>query len=148
MTPTMAVVRVSRRRKTKRDDQSWRKDLQERRSNGWDSVWGPSSSGENSEEKHVPVTIKLKESPQFMKHEEGFYDQRDMKPIKRSSYASPGSPEKDDMEVDSEAPRPPPKGAKPGKWSDDGEWIVTGAKPKPLLLHHLCHLPTRMRRSC
>eukprot|EP00971_Amphidinium_carterae_P348948 6490758-Amphidinium_carterae.2 len=130
----------SRRRKTRRDDQSWRKDLHERRSNGWDSDWGPSSSG-NTEEKYVPVTIKLKESPEFMKHEteEGFYDRRDMKPIARLSSAWPGAsedtPEKDDMEVDSEAPRPPPKGAKPGKWSSDGDWIETAAasflKPKP-----------------
>eukprot|EP00971_Amphidinium_carterae_P199816 3966101-Amphidinium_carterae.1 len=36
----------SRCQKTKRDDQSWRKDLQERRSTGWDSEWGPSSSCE------------------------------------------------------------------------------------------------------
>eukprot|EP00971_Amphidinium_carterae_P153308 3039383-Amphidinium_carterae.1 len=29
----------SRRRKVKREDQSWRKDRQERRTNGWDSEW-------------------------------------------------------------------------------------------------------------
>eukprot|EP00971_Amphidinium_carterae_P067093 1328132-Amphidinium_carterae.1 len=27
------------------------------------------------------------------------------------------------MEVDDNAPRPPPKGAKPGRWSSNGEWI-------------------------
>eukprot|EP00971_Amphidinium_carterae_P015907 314172-Amphidinium_carterae.1 len=39
-----------RRRKVKKDDQSWRKDKPERRTNGWGSEWGPSSSCENSEE--------------------------------------------------------------------------------------------------
>eukprot|EP00971_Amphidinium_carterae_P185529 3683795-Amphidinium_carterae.1 len=33
-----------RRRKFKKDDKSWRRDTQQRRTNGWDSEWGPSSS--------------------------------------------------------------------------------------------------------
>eukprot|EP00971_Amphidinium_carterae_P281689 5591943-Amphidinium_carterae.1 len=33
-----------RRRKIKKDDKSWRRDAQPRRTNGWDSEWGPSSS--------------------------------------------------------------------------------------------------------
>eukprot|EP00971_Amphidinium_carterae_P038475 756838-Amphidinium_carterae.1 len=34
----------SRRRMSGRDDDSWRKDYKEKRSNGWDSDWGPSST--------------------------------------------------------------------------------------------------------
>eukprot|EP00971_Amphidinium_carterae_P100117 1979683-Amphidinium_carterae.1 len=38
----------------------------------------------------------------------------------------------DAMEVDSNpAPRPPPPGAKPGRWNSDGEWVVTEDDPIP-----------------
>eukprot|EP00971_Amphidinium_carterae_P350165 6491412-Amphidinium_carterae.2 len=46
----------SRRRKSGREDHSWRVDYQEKRSNGWDSDWGPSPSGQ-TDDKYVPITI-------------------------------------------------------------------------------------------
>eukprot|EP00971_Amphidinium_carterae_P278546 5529333-Amphidinium_carterae.1 len=85
----------SRRHKSGRDDHSWRIDYTEKRSNGWDSDWGSSTS---TEERYIPMTIKLKESPEFMKHEEqGFYDVRDMKPIERLKRAWPEHHGKDDI---------------------------------------------------
>eukprot|EP00971_Amphidinium_carterae_P144531 2864070-Amphidinium_carterae.1 len=69
-----------RRRKVKDDKSCWRRDTQQRRTNGWDSEWDPSLSCKNLEEKYVPMTIKLREFPEFMKQieEEGFFDKRDM----------------------------------------------------------------------
>eukprot|EP00971_Amphidinium_carterae_P028226 555838-Amphidinium_carterae.1 len=117
------------RRKSARDDHSWKKDYQEKRSNGWDSDWSPSSSA-YTEEKYVPAMIKLKESPKFMQRyeeEEGFYDVRDMQPVVRLRKAWREYQGEDEMQVDYEAnpPPPPPKGGKPVKWikTDDGEWI-------------------------
>eukprot|EP00971_Amphidinium_carterae_P157480 3121945-Amphidinium_carterae.1 len=49
---------------------SWRRDAHVKRTYGWNSEWGPSSSCENSEEKYVPCTIKLREAPGFMKRDE------------------------------------------------------------------------------
>eukprot|EP00971_Amphidinium_carterae_P274334 5444233-Amphidinium_carterae.1 len=64
-----------RRRKFKKDEKSWRRDTQQRRTNGWDSKWCPSLSCKNSEKKYVPIK------------EEGFFDKRDMAPVKRTSTA-------------------------------------------------------------
>eukprot|EP00971_Amphidinium_carterae_P304107 6043409-Amphidinium_carterae.1 len=76
-----------RRRKIKKDDKSWRRDNQPRRTNEWDSEWGPSSSCDTSEEKYIPVTMKLREPPEFMKpvEEEGMFDRSDMEPVKRTT---------------------------------------------------------------
>eukprot|EP00971_Amphidinium_carterae_P316391 6288757-Amphidinium_carterae.1 len=76
------------RRKSTRvaEDHSWRKDWTNhgKRSNGWDTDWGPSSST-CTEEKYVPVTIKLNEAPEFMKDETGYYGRypADLNPITR-----------------------------------------------------------------
>eukprot|EP00971_Amphidinium_carterae_P101692 2012775-Amphidinium_carterae.1 len=113
-------------------------------------------SCENSEEKYVPCTIKLRDAPGFMKQdEEGFFDQRDMVPINRSSQAwnmfskddimglksnkpppadaNPGfwNSAGEWIEDDYVAPRPPPPGANPGRWNTDGEWVEGGSKTRP-----------------
>eukprot|EP00971_Amphidinium_carterae_P305310 6067093-Amphidinium_carterae.1 len=127
----------TRRRKIKRNDKSWRADAQVRRTNGWDSEWGPSSSCENSEEKYVPYTIKLREAPGFMKRdeEEGFFDKRDMVPVKRTSTAWNMYTKDDAMGVESHIPpRPPPADSNPGHWNSEGKWIeddMSGPRPPP-----------------
>eukprot|EP00971_Amphidinium_carterae_P241822 4801690-Amphidinium_carterae.2 len=147
------------RRKSGRDDCKRRKDYQETRSNGWDSDWGPLSSA-HTEEKYVPVTIKLKESPEFMNREEGeegFYDVRDMQPVARLRKAWTEYPAEDEMQVDYEAdpsvPRPPPKGSGPGKWlmeigcmRKDLHSRQRRSSHHRLLLHHLNHHPTCAKR--
>eukprot|EP00971_Amphidinium_carterae_P310512 6170321-Amphidinium_carterae.1 len=118
----------SRRRKIKKDDKSWRRDTQQKRTNGWDSEWGPSSSScENSEEKYVPMTIKLKDTPEFMKpiDEEGIFDRRDMEPVKRTSKAWNMCTEDKAVNVGDYKPfRPPPPEARgPGYWTTNGDWV-------------------------
>eukprot|EP00971_Amphidinium_carterae_P150515 2983661-Amphidinium_carterae.1 len=115
----------ARRRKVKKEDKSWRKDRQERRTNGWDSEWGPSSSCENSEEKYVLCTIKLRESPEFMKREEeGFFDQRDMAPVKRASQEWNMCKKDDGMGLE-------PTQADGILMVNHREWVEGGLKTKP-----------------
>eukprot|EP00971_Amphidinium_carterae_P090674 1794857-Amphidinium_carterae.2 len=67
-----------------------------------------------------------------MKREQEVFEHREMVPINRSSKAWSMYSMDDAMEVDSiPAPRPPPPGAKPGKWNSDGEWVEGGSKARP-----------------
>eukprot|EP00971_Amphidinium_carterae_P033291 655481-Amphidinium_carterae.1 len=58
--------------------------------------------------------------------EEGFFDQRDMVPVKRTSAAWNMYTEDDAMSVDShKAPRPPPAHANPGHWNAEESGLTT-----------------------
>eukprot|EP00971_Amphidinium_carterae_P068384 1354010-Amphidinium_carterae.2 len=124
------------RRKSAREDHSWRKDYTSKRSNDWDSDWGPSSSA-YTEEKYVPVTIKLMESPEFIKSEEDYYRTKDMAPVVRLVKKKPSLVEEEDhdVQVDDDVapspPPPPPKGGALMQWGRDaeGDWV---AVPPPL----------------
>eukprot|EP00971_Amphidinium_carterae_P006883 135761-Amphidinium_carterae.1 len=137
--PTCETERAKCSTCKKLTDHSWRKDYTGRRSNGWDSDWAPSSSA-YTEEKYVPVTIKLlNESPEFMKSGEDYYPTRDKKPVVRlvKSKASTENNGEHDMQVDDEAKPsvspPPPKGSAPMKWelNEGGETSVKLPPPPP-----------------
>eukprot|EP00971_Amphidinium_carterae_P197780 3925369-Amphidinium_carterae.1 len=67
--------------------------------------------------------------------EEGFFDQCDMVPVKRTSTAWNMYTEDDAMSVEShKPPRPPPADANPGYWNAEGKWIEddnSGPRPPP-----------------